>query len=70
MLPVQNLVSMRPSRYESGRSFVAIYNWDGKTNVEVDISSVLNVGDKYALYDITGLSTEPILQGFLQRRGN
>ena len=62
-LPVQNHIILRSSRYEAGRAFITIYNWEGKTNAAVDISSVLNAGDKYALYDVTSLSTGPVLQG-------
>lgn len=49
--PTTNEVFVRPNKYESGRANIIVYNWEGDTSVNVDLSSILNVGDVYELRD-------------------
>jgi hypothetical protein len=45
-----NNVFIRKNRYEYGRANITIFNWDHANTVAVDISSVIKVGDQFALY--------------------
>ena len=42
---------VRPNKYEAGRANMVIYNWDLKPTVSVDVSKVLQPGDKYVVQD-------------------
>jgi phosphodiesterase/alkaline phosphatase D-like protein len=44
-------VAVIPNRYEAGRANIAVYNWDKKSTVTVDLSGVFNSGDKYTVID-------------------
>jgi len=56
-------VVVRPNRYEKGRANIAIYNWDHKASVSVDVSQVLQAGDAYELRDVQDLFGAPVLAG-------
>lgn len=49
------------NKYENGRAQVGIFNWDGKDQVEVDLSSALKVGQKFAVYNCLDI-TQTIAQ--------
>jgi hypothetical protein len=48
-------VFVRPNAYETGRANIIVYNWDESSTVSVDVSSVLSVGDHYAVYNYQNL---------------
>ena len=54
---------VRPSKYETGRANVTIYNWDKQNSVSVDLSSVLKPGDKYEVRDSQNYFGQPVLSG-------
>jgi hypothetical protein len=62
-LPAEDLIVLRPNQYQSGRAHITIHNWTGRPAIPVDVGSVLNPGDAYALYDATHLSGGPIAAG-------
>jgi hypothetical protein len=45
------------NRYETGRGHVCFFNWGSLSNVPVDLSTILNNGDTYAIYDVRDLVT-------------
>jgi hypothetical protein len=49
--PTQNKVAIISNEYEAGRANVALYNWSGGPNANIDLSSVLSPGQKYYIYD-------------------
>ena len=61
--PTVNKVFVRPTaRYQLGMGNVIIYNWENLTTVNVDLSTVLGVGNPYEIYDARDRVT-PILSG-------
>ncbi len=38
---------MRPNQYEPGRANIIVYNWAQQSTVGVDVSGILNMGDRY-----------------------
>lgn len=50
--PTSTIVFVRPTtRFYSGIGNVIYYNWANLTNIPVDLSTILAVGDSYAVYD-------------------
>src|SRR5438105_1367090 len=56
-------VFVRPNSYERGRANVVVYNWDGQGAVSVDLSGVLNAGDRYEIRNVQNLRAAPIASG-------
>ena len=51
--PTQNMIVVRPNLYERGRGHIAIYNWQGLSTVDVDVSDLgLSDGEAYEVRDI------------------
>jgi hypothetical protein len=51
MRPPGQTVIVRKNKYDAKRANVIIYNWSGNSTVPVDLSSVLNPGDRYELHN-------------------
>lgn len=52
-VPTTNWVYVKPTtRYEANRGHVVIYNWQGLSSQNVDLSSILNVGQSYVIWDL------------------
>ena len=49
--PTGTKVFVFGNKYEPGRGNVAVFNWDGKAAVEVDLSTVLEEGQAYRIYN-------------------
>ena len=62
-IPQVWLRSVRPNKYEAGRANIAIFNWDGKAAVNVDISSVLTPGASYVVQDVQNYFGSPVTSG-------
>jgi hypothetical protein len=62
-LPHGTHVYVRPNKYESGRGHIAVYNWDKKPQVAVELSGVLKHGQLFVIYDAQNLLGEPVVQG-------
>jgi hypothetical protein len=55
---------VRPNKYEPGRANIAVYNWDKKESLPVDVAAAgLAVGDKYEIRDAQNWFGEPIITG-------
>lgn len=50
--PTTNNIVVLPNIYEDGRANIAVYNWEGLSDVDVDVSSVLNPNDEYEVRDV------------------
>ena len=54
---------VRPNKYEPKRGHVAIYNWDQLDRVAVDLSSVLQPGDRFEVRNAQNYFGTPVLSG-------
>jgi hypothetical protein len=55
---------VRPNKYETGRANIAIYNWDKKDKVDVDLSkSGLKEGDAFEVRDAQNFFGKPVVEG-------
>jgi len=56
-------VIVRPNRYESGRANITVWNWANASSADVDVSSVLKVGDKYTVHHVYDFYGAPVGSG-------
>ncbi len=61
-----NLVVVRPNQYEAGRANIIAYNWAQQSTVSVDLSAVLNVGDRYVVQNAQDFYGSPVGSGVFQ----
>ena len=61
--PTGTYVLVRPNKYEPGRGHVAVFNWNGQSNVNVDLSTVLATGAAYEIRDAQNPLAPPLLTG-------
>ena len=54
---------VRPNAYEAGRANIAIYNWDMKDSVAVDLSGVLDPSTPYEIRDAQNFFGDPVAAG-------
>lgn len=59
----KNAVFVRPNHYEQGRGYVAIYNWEHASAVQVDISSVVSPGSQYEIRNAQDFFGAPVASG-------
>ena len=57
--PQEPWVFVRPNRYEAKRANVVVYNWPKEESVEIDLSAVLAVGDRFLVRDAFNYFAEP-----------
>ncbi len=56
-------VAVTPNQYDDDRGIVTIWNGEERTSVAVNVSSILEVGDRYEIYDGQNLGGAPIMTG-------
>jgi hypothetical protein len=62
--PTGTTVIVRPNKYESGRANIAVYNWERKDWVTVDLSSAgLSPGDSFEIRDVQNYFGEAVVSG-------
>jgi uncharacterized protein (TIGR03437 family) len=61
--PTQNRVFVRPNQYEPGRAHIAVYNWEMKDSVAVDLSNVLLNGATFEIRDAQNYFGDPLVRG-------
>lgn len=66
--PTGTAIFVNPNSYEQGRAHIAVYNWDGKETVDVDLSEVLEEGQKYRVYNLLDIwqtieMADPVVEG-------
>jgi len=71
--PTGTSVFVFPNRYEKGRAHVAVFNWDGRAKVPVDLSKVLANGRRFVLYNCLDIrhtlaAAKPVLTGVYDGR--
>jgi hypothetical protein len=56
-------IVLRPNVYDAGRANLAIFNWDRKATVGVDVGKFLKSGEAYRLMNPRDFFGEPVLSG-------
>jgi hypothetical protein len=56
-------IVLRPNKYDPARANVAIFNWEEKESVEVDVAGFLKPGDHYRFMDPKDFFGKPLLSG-------
>ena len=56
-------VLVRRNAYEPGRANIIVYNWSGLATAAVDVSKVLHVGERYAVWNVQDLFGTPVAGG-------
>lgn len=54
---------LRPNKYEAKRANLTIFNWDIRPTVSVDLSHLLERGDKYVIRDVQDFYGTPVASG-------
>src|SRR6266516_1640570 len=62
-LPTQPQLFVRPNRFEPGRATIVVYNWPLLAAVAVNLSGVLQIGDRYELRNAQDYFGAPLLSG-------
>jgi hypothetical protein len=62
-MPVVPKVFVRPSRYQTGRATIVVYNWGRGSSVPVDLTGILPVGARYELRNVQSWYGAPITTG-------
>ena len=62
--PTGTRIFIRPNRYEAGRANIAVFNWDGKDAVEVDLRGIgLPEGRPFQVRNVLDLYGTPVAEG-------
>ena len=61
--PQGTQIFIRPNAYEPGRANVAVFNWDKKESVELDLYKILKPGDAYSIRDAQNYYGEAVAFG-------
>ena len=61
--PQTNVIVVRRNKYEPGRANVAVYNWEGKTTVDLDLSGVLKNGQLFEIRNVQDFYGSPVAKG-------
>lgn len=60
--PVSSVI-IRVNQYEPGRANIIVYNWDLKSTINVDVSSVIRPGTSFEIRNAQDYSGEPVFTG-------
>lgn len=65
--PAGTKVFVFPNKYERGRASIGVFDWDGKSEVAVDLSPVLTKGQRFKVYNCLDIKqtismAKPILE--------
>jgi len=53
-------VVVRPNKFEPGRAHVGVFSWDRRDAVELDLSAVVEPGDRFEVYRLEDLRGSPV----------
>ncbi len=64
MLPQKNQVFVRPNNYEQGRAHIICYNWEGKPEIEVNLSKAgLKNSESFEVFDVQNIFGPKVYAG-------
>ena len=58
-----------PSKYDTNRAHLAIYNWDGAKEVQVPAKGFLSMGDLFRLRNPKAIFGKPVVEGLCRGEG-
>ncbi|MEP6917894.1 MAG: hypothetical protein ABJC89_19770, partial [Acidobacteriota bacterium] len=62
--PARTEMFIRPNRYQAGRANIAIFNWERRTSVRLDLSTVgLRAGEQFEIRDARNYFGDPLSVG-------
>ncbi len=61
-------IFVRPNQYEPGRANIIVYNWAQQSAVSVDVSGILNMGDRYVVQNSQDFFGPPVASGIYSGR--
>lgn len=61
--PAGEWTFLRPNKYDANRAHIAIYNWNARAEVGVDLSAALNAGDTFEIRDAMNYYGAPVASG-------
>lgn len=61
--PTGTWIYVRPNKYEPKRANITIFNWNQSESVNVDLSTILSVGDSYVIRDAQNFYGLPVAAG-------
>jgi len=56
-------IFVRPNQYEPGRANIIVYNWAQQSAVSVDVSGILDMGDRYVVQHSQDFFGPPVASG-------
>jgi hypothetical protein len=59
-------VCIRPNQYEPDRVHLAVYNWDKKDEVQIDLKGLLKKGDTYRVVSALDFFGKPVTSGIAE----
>lgn len=60
---------LRPNAYDTNRAHLVVFNWQGASEVEVDLEGFLRPRDRYRLLDPRNVYGSPVLSGAVGTEG-
>jgi len=61
-------IFVRPNQYEPGRANIIVYNWAQQSAVSVDVSGILDMGDRYVVQNSQDFFGPPVASGIYTGR--
>ena len=61
--PTGGKIVVRPNQYEPGRANIIVYNWAQQSTVSVDVSVILNMGERYVVQNSQDFYGPPVAGG-------
>jgi hypothetical protein len=56
-------VFIKPNAYEAGRAHIVVYNWEGRSVVDVNVNGLLPLGTAYQVRNVQDYFGPPVLTG-------
>jgi hypothetical protein len=67
--PTESKVFVRANRYQRGRAQIAIFNWERRPSVQIDLSRTgLRQGERFEIRDVRNFFGEPLAAGAFEQR--
>ena len=61
--PTGGKIVVRPNQYEPGRANIIVYDWAQQSTVSVDVSVILNMGERYVVQNSQDFYGPPVAGG-------
>jgi hypothetical protein len=61
--PAKNKIVLRPNKYERGRANIAVYDWEGRPDVELDLKGLVDTGQSFEIRNVQDFYGKPAATG-------